>query len=632
MGVLFNVTIELVSIWMIVGTIAINTVGFTPLTRWLTIGIGLLWIGIVYQSLWRQWIKNRSFPAVRVSWIDGLIIIVALVGGVWTMAHRTLESIRSPWWVLPLGWLIIPLTLVVIGTRLRNRLSRGIALSALITLLSTLLVSIYALGYGYDIHIHSAALRIIQEGGQIFPRTPYYMGFYALTLIIHTILPWISISLIQQWFPPLVAAFVFSVSLMQLSKQSKLMSMLFILFLFPIGWISESTPQALAFTFALASGMMIAFDAPIRLRVVAMLATGSIHLLSGIPLFVTIAYHFMVQRKFRWAPRIIIILGAFIVPALFSILTNRAGHPLIWSIPALPFALPIAREFNPWLDSAFTIYWNRWILVLLFLIVSIRNTLHQRRGWCSPSEWSLLAGALSALLGALILRGFQSFPNVIAYETTDYPERLLQTAMVLALPALLPRLTEGFDLLRSTARGSIRWMSAPLLIAVFGISLYTLYPIDVDGYHVDKGYSMSIHDLRAVEWIHDDAGNGDYIVLANQSVSAAAIERYGFQTYYNLLNSTTNTIEPVFYYPVPTGGLLYPFYLTFVYEAPHRTTVIDALQRVEAHRAYVVINRYWKNSSNLIYSAQQDADTTHTIDDGAIWIFRYDRSDGLTTE
>ncbi len=140
--------------------------------------------------------------------------------------------------------------------------------------------------------------------------------------------------------------------------------------------------------------------------------------------------------------------------------------------------------------------------------------------------------------------------------------------------------------------------------------VYALYPIDVDGYHIDKGYSMSIHDLRAVEWIHTDAGQAEYVVLANQSVSAAAIERYGFQTYFNIYNTATQKIEPIFYYPVPTGGRLYPLTL------------------VGARRAYVVINRYWRDSNNLIQSARQDSDKAHTIDDGAIWIFRYDRSDG----
>ncbi len=628
MGVLFNGIIELVSIWMIVGTVAINTIGFTVPARWITILIGLLWVGVVYRVSWQQLIKHSSCLISRIYWLDVVLIIIGIVGWSWTTAHRTLESIRSPWWVLPSGWLIIPLTLLIIGTRIRNRLSLSIVIVTFFTLLSTLLVCIYALGYGFDIHIHSAALRIIEDGGQIFPRTPYYAGFYALTLIIHTILPFVSIALIGQWIPPLVATFVLSASLLQLSKHSKPISMVFITLLFPMSWISESTPQALAFTFALGSAMLIVLNAPLRLSLMATIATGSIHVLSGIPVALALAYHLMTVRNHQWISRTIIALGACIIPALFIILTDRAGHPIVWSIPALPLSLPIAREFNPWLDIAFTIYWSRWMIVLLLLIVSIRTALHRSQRWCSPSEWSLLLGSASALLGSVILRGFQSFPNVIAYETNDYPQRLTQTAILLALPVLLLRLTEGFELLRSRARATVRWVSIPLLGIIVSMCVYALYPIDVDGYHIDKGYSMSIHDLRAVEWIHTDAGQAEYVVLANQSVSAAAIERYGFQTYFNIYNTATQKIEPIFYYPVPTGGRLYPFYLQFVYKAPQRATVMDALTLVGARRAYVVINRYWRDSNNLIQSARQDSDKAHTIDDGAIWIFRYDRSDG----
>ena len=55
-------------------------------------------------------------------------------------------------------------------------------------------------------------------------------------------------------------------------------------------------------------------------------------------------------------------------------------------------------------------------------------------------------------------------------------------------------------------------------------------------------------------------GVSPYIVLANQSVSAAALLRFGFHTYYGAQ----------FYYAIPTGAPLYQSYLDMVYRGATR--------------------------------------------------------------
>lgn len=629
--VFFNALAELLSVWMIGGTIAIDTIGLGAGLRWAIILMSAVWIVVTYRASFRTFrfnLRDQPFGSYKT---ETLLVAIASTGWIIALAHRTTESIRSPWWVLTPAWVLIPLTLLLIGSRARTNSLRIVATFASTILLSTLLVSIYAFGYGFDSHIHSAALRILTEHGQILPRTPYYIGFYALILIVHSFVPFISISFIQQWLPPLLAALIISGSIVRLAHNRSKFAILPLLFLFPLSWMGESTPQALAFSGTLLASLLLAINAPLRVSALVTLATISIHPLSGIPLSVALLYRLLPARIGTATRVIVMIAGALLVPALFVMLGFLWGHPMSWSIPKLSFSLPIAREFNPWLDIVFTLFWNRWIAVVVLIGVVMRLSRQLHKPLCKPSEWALLAGASSAAMGAYLLSGFESFPNVIVYETTDYPARLFQTALVLLLPVVLPHLGDAVEHLRLNMRRSVVWVSAPLYFLLIVMGLFTLYPIDVDGYHVDKGYNMSIHDLHAVEWIQHDARDTPYIVLANQSVSAAAIESFGFRTYFTVRNQRTNKTEQVFYYPIPTGGLLYPYYLQFVYESPRRSTVIAAMERIGVSRAYVVINAYWRNSASLITSAQMDSDADHSIDQGAVWIFRYDR-DGPTTK
>ena len=61
--------------------------------------------------------------------------------------------------------------------------------------------------------------------------------------------------------------------------------------------------------------------------------------------------------------------------------------------------------------------------------------------------------------------------------------------------------------------------------------MYLSYP-RFDHYHNSRGFSVGRADINAVRWINDHAENDDYIVLANQQVSAAAIREFGFKKYF----------------------------------------------------------------------------------------------------
>jgi hypothetical protein len=153
-----------------------------------------------------------------------------------------------------------------------------------------------------------------------------------------------------------------------------------------------------------------------------------------------------------------------------------------------------------------------------------------------------------------------------------------------------------------------------LILIVSGslASLYLSYP-RFDDYANSHGYATSKADILAVRFIEQDARGKNYIVLANQQVSAAALREFGFNRYYNNL----------FYYPIPTGGLLYQYYLALVKE-PNLATISAAAELAGVKRVYVVINEYWWQAKRLIAELDLIAGEHQVINGGKDHVFRFD--------
>jgi len=148
-------------------------------------------------------------------------------------------------------------------------------------------------------------------------------------------------------------------------------------------------------------------------------------------------------------------------------------------------------------------------------------------------------------------------------------------------------------------------------------SVYHSYP-RFDDYYNSRSFSTSQSDINAVRWINQDANNNDnYIVLANQQVSAAALKEFGFKKYFNTENGE------LFYYPIPTGDKLYSYYLTMVDEKADKKTALNAADLVGADTVYFVLNNYWFGFEKILTEAEVDADDIKKIDDGKIFIFKY---------
>ncbi|MCB9798625.1 hypothetical protein H6758_02780 [Candidatus Nomurabacteria bacterium] len=136
---------------------------------------------------------------------------------------------------------------------------------------------------------------------------------------------------------------------------------------------------------------------------------------------------------------------------------------------------------------------------------------------------------------------------------------------------------------------------------------------------------MTLHDIHAVQYIHEDAGSQPYIVLSNALVSTAALQEYGFAKYYDI-----NGFKQ-FYYSSPSGSPLYRLYQKMVYEGTKRAYIEEAMHLAGVQKAYFVINDYWSNFANIVMQAKINSDQYVSIDDEKIFVFTYSLAPESTT-
>lgn len=145
-------------------------------------------------------------------------------------------------------------------------------------------------------------------------------------------------------------------------------------------------------------------------------------------------------------------------------------------------------------------------------------------------------------------------------------------------------------------------------------SLYVSYP-RFDRYFNSRGYSVGQNDIEAVRWIDKNA-DGDYLVLANQQVSAAALSQFGFKRYYD---------NNIFYYPIPTSSPLYQYYLDMVYKKPDKRTITEAMDMVGVNQGYFVLNKYWWQFPKILAEAKFSADSWKEFGNGEVFVFKFAR-------
>ncbi len=535
----------------------------------------------------------------------------------------TAVSIRTPWPLLLPGTLTA-IALIWITSALTGWLTRSAALAATLagvgigatTAIAPLL---YRIGYGFDGFLHIASERIIMATGTLSPRPLYYIGQYVFTTWFarNAGLP---IEAVDRWLVPIAAAFLIPFALYVARRESETALLPFILFLVPLAPFVATTPQALAYLLGLAALLLcrgLHTDRVSALGPFILAAwSAAIHPLAGVPfLFIVFALwsatewqNTAVRRIMRGFAIAAAVGAAAAVPALFAIL-SRSGTDIRWD-PALLFHpdpwLSLAGQLIPWLGNVFAV-WPGWASLALratpaILIIALIVAIRQSRG---VDRWraSLLLGAAGGLLlSSAALKSAGDFAFLIDYERGNYADRLI----LLAILCLIPFTIDPIARLLEKAR--TRPLITIALLATCGAfaagQSYAALP-RYDAVEAGHGWSVGQADIDAVRAIDHDAGTRPYTVLADQSVSAAAVSQFGFKRYNG----------DIFFYPIPTGGRLYDTFLAMTYNEPSRDTAKDAARLGGTDLVYVVLNDYWWNAEQLADELSAIADKTLPIGD-----------------
>ena len=576
--------------------------------------------------------NGRPKPSGRSGKILTLIYFLFWAGGLlFLISARTSKSLVSPWDVVS-EWFFIfffGAGLVLFFLILKDKGRAKPLLHFHAFLMFSVAVIVYQIGYGFDPFIHEATLKLIDKAGLVTPKPVYYLGQYSLVITLHKI-SFIPIALLNKFLVPVLGAlFLPEVLDRGLKPVVGAKNSLLIIFFLPLLTFAPfiiTVPQSLAYIFLIAA---VALAGPARTKtqlevvILLTLAVLVIHPLAGIPalffslsllIFQTERRHILRLPK-RFYHTAIFLASAFSLPAAFiyGARAQFSPHLLTQLLPDLKTNLPGKENFV--LNFVYLFNTYKEIIILALVLVGVWTIYHCRKKLRYKNvhlnvHFNL---GLALLIAYFISRAFLDFNFLIDYEQNNYSQRIL----VLALIFFLPFIVAAFY--RLIQKISLQDKAVKIPMLVFGLlllpsSLYLSYP-RMDNYHNPHFHSVGSADLKAVQWIEKNAQK-DYIVLANQQVGVAALREFGFNRYYK---------NDIYFYPIPTGGQLYQYYLDMVYEKPSRTTMLRAMEFAGVDKGYFVLNQYWWAFDKIKQEAKLEANSWKSIDRDKVLVFEFNK-------
>jgi MFS family permease len=300
----------------------------------------------------------------------------------------------------------------------------------------------------------------------------------------------------------------------------------------------------------------------------------------------------------------------------FLLLTNYLlnQQPIAWQLPVWSWPTIFASQIHHnFVYDLFYVYgFNYQLLFLLFAAVGVLFLAAKKN---LQRFLPFLIAAALLIFNYLFSRYFIKLSFLTPENQEDFRQRLL----LLAFYFLLPFFLYPFYLFARRSfneNGLSRLFVVFLLGLILGCSLYFSYPVS-DDYKNAKGFTISQADLDTVRWL-DQHAPGDYVVLANQLVGAAAIREFGWRRYYG--ND--------FYYSLPNGrdNLLYQYFLKMIGQEPKKETAQAAMTETGVDNLYFIVNSYWINADRIIAQAKLTADSWQEFGQGTIdYVFYYHR-------
>ncbi len=604
------------------------------------LGIALaLILSVVATSVWwyfYQRIENTDDKPVEIKkmdnhWLTSLFFILLAVCFCILLSYRTDLAINSPWQVLPIFFFVafFLLTTVLFINILRQDGCRTIIVSFYFLLCFSVALIIYKIGYGFDPFIHQATEDLIANQGFVNPKPWYYLGQYSLVVILNKI-TFIPIDVLDKILVPFLAAVVLPISmLISQNYKEKYNKSLYFATIFLMIWLAPifivTTPQNLSFLILIT---VIFYSLKIKnlfqlitLGILA-LSASAIHPLTGIPaiflVFLIYIIKFLKLKYIKIAYLLTSIVAAITLPLLFYWIESKnllyffdyriAGEKIILLLANFKKINFFAYSEN-WLLNTINFFDNfKWIGYFSLIGMGLfynRKNINKYLPHLSMALAMFVAYLLSLLL---------PFSYLIDYEQSAYSQRIFFISLIFMLPISFVALKVMFyKILQQNLIVKCSWLF--FLLVIVTAAFYLAYPRS-DNYQNSHNYAVSADDIEAVKFIENDSMGAEYLVLANQQVSAAALRVYGFSRYY----------QDFFYYPLPTSGRLYQLYLNMVYDNPSRETMVEAMNLLSVNRAYLVLNKYWWAFDKIKEEAKISSDHWFVLPSQNIYIFKFQQN------
>lgn len=590
----------------------------TPLPPWREHG----------KRLVKQLIAHKWFiipPIVAMGIAMALLVHLRLNG--------TMDAIRTPWFfvdtTLFFGGVAIASALLWFAAWKQTPALRPLHLILFTLVFTSVGLLIFQTGYGFDPFVHRATEMHILKNGVITPKPLWYVGQHALVVIV-THFTGASLMAIDKLLLPAAAAFFITGWLYVIAPASWHRRALLFLLLPFLTWFVATTPQGLGNLLYLILVLELLMVARKKLGwtvpLLTIVAIATLHPLAAVPAIILALFLAFIARGVRVRVMVpIAITLALIMPALFfarewqkthvfpslSELGTRAVTRLVVDIDTLP----LQNSFYALQNATYTLRIIIWLFVIACVIYGIAALRH--RTFMRPYLWT--AGIIAG--GTLISHFFAALPDVISYEQFDYSLRMLWIIGFTLLPFFW---YGGLAAIDALTRLHYNYHALVVIALAAGVTanLYLLYP-RVDRMVNHRGYSTGSADLFATEFIDFQNPNGNYVVLANQSVSAAALRQLGFKYEFQTKDG------PTYFYPVPTGGPLYKFYLEMIDKGPTSDIATAVLDYTGTERVYFVLNDYWWRDYRIANEAKKHADWWTDISGDALHIFAWQRNKGM---
>ncbi|MEK7203015.1 MAG: hypothetical protein AAB653_01745, partial [Patescibacteria group bacterium] len=533
---------------------------------------GLFFINIKFSAVKPAGIEQNNKTTKKIDFIDFALIVLYLLSLVLNFyllyAGQTTESIISPWQVVSkwfffsygfAGLILLILIIRNYSARHNNAPSSKnfliFLISAYYFLSFSLAWIVYKIGYGFDPFVHRATMELIDKTGAVDPKPLYYLGQYSLIVITHKLTS-VPIVWLDKLLVPLLSAIFLPAILYKTfinwfsSNRFALLLILFLLTL-PYSFFIVTAPQNLSYLFLLLIillGITCVCVTDLILIYLLALTALTIQPIAGLPallfaILLTIFHSDNIKIK-KYSFWLISILTVVILPLIFYFMEKKLNNNLTDFIVLPKIILPNQDNF---IFNFIYLYGFNIKLIIAILILAGLYLAYRYKKNCKVLIIYFIMSC--ALLMSYFLTKKIAFNFLIDYERDNYSLRILLISVFFLLPFILITWRYLLDkLLRQNFQIKIIWSMFLILLLI--ASIYLSYP-RFDSFYNARSYAVSASDINAVRWIEDNK-TSEYIVLANQQVSAVALREFGFTRYRK---------NNIFYYPIPTGGLLYKYYL-----------------------------------------------------------------------